>query len=173
MRVAPQETDGATKMKSHTTLALRAMPGVRRDVRNALLGLCVDVGQKVLARIMGADRLPPSQRRLVPTGLALERLGRAVLDDTVIGPIACRPLRGHHRLSASRLGPEPVQELRDSHALPEQDRVEAGFESSCFKAQISPGFTVPDDNRHRCELEFALRGYSLPASRARVTNQSG
>jgi putative transposase len=55
-------------MKSHMNPALRAMPaaqvqislpvqGVLRDVRHALLGLCIDAGQKVLAAMMEADRV--------------------------------------------------------------------------------------------------------------------
>jgi hypothetical protein len=65
MRVASQATEGATKMKSHTKPALRAMPaaqvqillpiqGVLRDVRHAFLDLCIDAGQRVLAAMMEA-----------------------------------------------------------------------------------------------------------------------
>jgi putative transposase len=68
MRVALQATEGATKMKSHTKRALRAMPaaqvqisipvqGVLRDVRHAFLGLCIEAGQRVLAAMMEADRV--------------------------------------------------------------------------------------------------------------------
>jgi transposase-like protein len=87
MRVASQATEGATKMKSHTKPALRAMPaaqvqislpvqGVLRDVRHAFLGLCIDAGQKVLAAMMEADRIalcgpkgvPDTARRAVRGG---------------------------------------------------------------------------------------------------------
>jgi putative transposase len=87
MRVASQATEGATKMKSHTLPALRAMPaaqvqislpvqGVLRDVRHAFLGLCIDAGQKVLAAMMEADRIalcgpkgvPDTARRAVRGG---------------------------------------------------------------------------------------------------------
>jgi putative transposase len=87
MRVASQATEGATKMKSHTKPALRAMPaaqvqislpvqGVLRDVRHAFLGLCIDTGQKVLAAMMEADRIalcgpkgvPDTARRAVRGG---------------------------------------------------------------------------------------------------------
>jgi putative transposase len=87
MRVASQATEGATKMKSHTLPALRAMPaaqvqislpvqGVLRDVRHAFLGLCIDTGQKVLAAMMEADRIalcgpkgvPDTARRAVRGG---------------------------------------------------------------------------------------------------------
>ena len=87
MRVAPQATEEATKMKSHTKSALRAMPaaqvqislpvqGVLRDVRHAFLGLCIDAGQKVLAAMMEAERIalcgpkgvPDAARRAVRGG---------------------------------------------------------------------------------------------------------
>jgi putative transposase len=87
MRVASQATEGATKMKSHTKPALRAIPaaqvqislpvqGVLRDVRHAFLGLCIDAGQKVLAAMMEADRIalcgpkgvPDTARRAVRGG---------------------------------------------------------------------------------------------------------
>jgi hypothetical protein len=87
MRVASQATEGATKMKSHTKPALRAMPaaqaqislairGVLRDVRHAFLGLCIDAGQRVLAAMMEADRItlcgpkgvPDARRRAVRGG---------------------------------------------------------------------------------------------------------
>jgi hypothetical protein len=55
-------------MKSRTKPALRALSaaqvqislpvqGVLRDVRHALLGLCIDDGQKVLAALMESDRI--------------------------------------------------------------------------------------------------------------------
>jgi hypothetical protein len=80
MRVASQATEGATKLKSHTMPALRAMPaaqvqislpmrGVLRDVRHAFLGLCIDAGQKVPAAMMDADRIAlcgPKVRRHGP-----------------------------------------------------------------------------------------------------------
>jgi transposase-like protein len=87
MRVASQATEGATKMKSHTKRALRAMPaaqvqisipvqGVLRDVRHAFLGLCIDAGQRVLTAMMEADRtalcgpkgVPDEGRRAVRGG---------------------------------------------------------------------------------------------------------
>jgi putative transposase len=87
MRVASQATEGAAKMKSHTKPAMRALPaaqvqislpvqGVLRDVRHALLGLCIDAGQRVLAAMMEADRMtlcgpkgvPDTARRAVRGG---------------------------------------------------------------------------------------------------------
>jgi hypothetical protein len=64
-------------MKCQTKPALRAMPavqvqislpvqGVLRDVRDGLLGLCIDAGQKVPAAMMASDRTalcgPPAPR---------------------------------------------------------------------------------------------------------------
>jgi len=65
-------------MKFHTKPALRVMPaaqvqislpvqGVLRDVRHAFLGLCIDVGQKVLGAMMEADRTRCAGPRECPT----------------------------------------------------------------------------------------------------------
>jgi hypothetical protein len=104
MRVASQATEGATKMKSHTLPALRAMPaaqvqislpvqGVLRDVRHAFLGLCIDAGQRVLAAMMEADRValcgpkgvPDAARRAVRGGTTASQvvLGGLKLDLTL------------------------------------------------------------------------------------------
>ena len=77
MRVASQATEGATKMKSHRLPALRAttaaqvqislrVQGVLRDVRHALLGLCIDAGQRVLAAMMEEDRIARCGPKGVP-----------------------------------------------------------------------------------------------------------
>jgi hypothetical protein len=104
MRVASQGTEGATKMKSHTKPALRAMPaalvqislpvqGVLRDVHHALLGLCIDAGQKVLAAMMEADRMALRGPKGVPDAARHAVRG---------GTTASRVVLGGQRIAARR-----------------------------------------------------------------------
>jgi transposase-like protein len=96
MRVASQATEGATKMKSHTKPALRAMPaaqvqislpvqGVLRDVRHAFLGLCIDAGQKVLAAMMEADRMALCGPKGVPNARRRAVRGGTTASQVVLG----------------------------------------------------------------------------------------
>jgi putative transposase len=96
MRVASQATEGATKMKSHTKPALRAMPaaqvqfslpvqGVLRDVRHAFLGLCIDAGQKVLAAMMEADRIALCGAKGVPDTARRAVRGGTTASQVVLG----------------------------------------------------------------------------------------
>jgi transposase-like protein len=106
MRVASQATEGATKMKSHTKSALRAMPaaqvqismpvqGVLRDVRHAFLGLCIDAGQRVLAAMMEADRVTLCGAKGVPDESRRATRGGSTASRVVLGGqrIAVRRLR--------------------------------------------------------------------------------
>jgi transposase-like protein len=106
MRVASQATEGATKMKSHTKSALRAMPaaqvqismpvqGVLRDVRHAFLGLCIDAGQRVLAAMMEADRVALCGAKGVPDESRRATRGGSTASRVVLGGqrIAVRRLR--------------------------------------------------------------------------------
>jgi transposase-like protein len=96
MRVASQATEGATKMKSHTKPALRAMPaaqvqislpiqGVLRDVRHAFLGLCIDAGQRVLAAMMEADRIALCGPKGVPDAARRAVRGGTTASQVVLG----------------------------------------------------------------------------------------
>jgi transposase-like protein len=96
MRVASQATEGATKMKSHTKPALRAMPavqvqislpvqGVLRDVRHAFLGLCIDAGQKVLGAMMEADRIALCGPKGVPDAARRAVRGGSTASQVVLG----------------------------------------------------------------------------------------
>jgi hypothetical protein len=96
MRVASQATEGATRMKSHTTLALRAVPaaqvqisipvqGVLRDVRHAFLGLCIDAGQQVLAAMMEADRVALCGAKNVPDAARRAVRGGSTDSSLVLG----------------------------------------------------------------------------------------
>jgi hypothetical protein len=96
MRVASQATEGATKMKSHTKPALRAMPaaqvqislpvqGVLRDVRHAFLGLCIDAGQRVLAAMMEADRMALCGAKGVPNARRRAVRGGSTASQVVLG----------------------------------------------------------------------------------------
>jgi hypothetical protein len=96
MRVASQATEGATKMKSHTKPALRAMPaaqvqislpiqGVLRDVRHAFLGLCIDAGQRVLAAMMEADRMTLCGPKGVPDAARRAVRGGTTASQVVLG----------------------------------------------------------------------------------------
>jgi putative transposase len=106
MRVASQATEGATKMKSHTKPALRALPaaqvqislpvqGVLRDVRHAFLGLCIDAGQKVLAAMMEADRIALCGPKGVPVAGRGAVRGGSTASQVVLGGqrIAVRRVR--------------------------------------------------------------------------------
>jgi hypothetical protein len=112
MRVALQATEGATKMKSHTKPALRAMPaaqvqismpvrGVLRDVRHAFLGLCIDAGQRVLAAMMQADRVALCGAKNV-----LHEGRRAVRG----GSTASRVVLGGQRVAVRRLRARSLDE---------------------------------------------------------------
>ena len=83
-------------MKSRMKPALRALPpvevqislpvqGVLRDVRHALLGLCIDAGQKVLAAMMEADRIALCGPKGVPDVARRAVRGGTTASQVVLG----------------------------------------------------------------------------------------
>ena len=83
-------------MKSHTKPALRVMPaaqvqislpvqGVLCDVHHAVLGLCIDAGQRVLAAMMEADRTALCGPKGVPDAARRAVRGGSTASQVVLG----------------------------------------------------------------------------------------